>query len=407
MSTVALRPFTTGKGRQGAYGTNQPEPTRTAFWNRMYDTTFAPDLNEADSYGIALLEVRAGSIPEWAEGGTYLAGEQVAYGSPYKTYTKNNLYNNPPTQPPPGNGDWQEDPEPAANGFLSYRVGGTPATSPQWGVPDGNHLTGINGIRFAADNTYGYGYKGDIEIYMLPPGAPYPSGWVDLADPSWELYARIPEADLRAVPYGSQVVFPYNDYVTAEGKAAYNTGRVLIVVLSAMRSKSYPQSPLEAPFFFYSPNFGIEYTYTSGPPPAPPAKAAPGGGAPKKPDMSKLRLPWRGDFDSDDNKHRANIRKLESWANNLDKTLVADGSPVDRKIAQVARAAVASKHAVHVHEQGSASDVWRIKHELDYQPNVTVVDSAGTQVEGDVEYPSANEIVARFTAPFSGRAYLS
>jgi hypothetical protein len=59
------------------------------------------------------------------------------------------------------------------------------------------------------------------------------------------------------------------------------------------------------------------------------------------------------------------------------------------------------------HVQASAAAVWTIAHPLEYHPAVTVVDSAGKQVIGDVEYLGSGQVVLRFTGPFSGEAYLT
>lgn len=61
----------------------------------------------------------------------------------------------------------------------------------------------------------------------------------------------------------------------------------------------------------------------------------------------------------------------------------------------------------YVHTQYSASNRWEISHNLNYQPNVTVVDSAGTIIEGAIEYTGPNSIVLLFSASFAGTAYLS
>jgi hypothetical protein len=61
----------------------------------------------------------------------------------------------------------------------------------------------------------------------------------------------------------------------------------------------------------------------------------------------------------------------------------------------------------YAHTQGTASATWTINHNLDFYPNVTVVDSAGTIVEGEIAYTSRNQIVLTFSAAFSGKAYLS
>lgn len=61
----------------------------------------------------------------------------------------------------------------------------------------------------------------------------------------------------------------------------------------------------------------------------------------------------------------------------------------------------------YMHTQYSASNRWEITHNLMYNPNVTVVDSAGTLIEGAIEYNGPNSIVLLFSASFAGKAYLS
>lgn len=60
-----------------------------------------------------------------------------------------------------------------------------------------------------------------------------------------------------------------------------------------------------------------------------------------------------------------------------------------------------------VYEQTTASSEWTVDHDLGGQPQVTVVDSAGTQVVGEVRYVSESRVVVEFSAPFSGFAYLT
>ena len=59
------------------------------------------------------------------------------------------------------------------------------------------------------------------------------------------------------------------------------------------------------------------------------------------------------------------------------------------------------------HVQGAASATWTIVHNLDFYPNVTVIDSAGTIVEGEIAYTNRNQVVLTFSASFSGQAFLS
>jgi hypothetical protein len=61
----------------------------------------------------------------------------------------------------------------------------------------------------------------------------------------------------------------------------------------------------------------------------------------------------------------------------------------------------------YVHTQLLASDTWVVVHNLNFYPNVTVVDSGGSMYEGEIAYNSANQLTLTFSAAFSGTAYLS
>lgn len=61
----------------------------------------------------------------------------------------------------------------------------------------------------------------------------------------------------------------------------------------------------------------------------------------------------------------------------------------------------------YVHNQAVAAVTWVIDHPLGFRPNVTVVDSAGETVEGEVIYTDTDTITLHFSAAFSGIAYLS
>lgn len=61
----------------------------------------------------------------------------------------------------------------------------------------------------------------------------------------------------------------------------------------------------------------------------------------------------------------------------------------------------------YVHTQASVSSTWSITHALGGRPSVTVVDSSGTVVIGDINYNSDTQVTISFTSPFSGYAYLT
>jgi uncharacterized protein with beta-barrel porin domain len=57
--------------------------------------------------------------------------------------------------------------------------------------------------------------------------------------------------------------------------------------------------------------------------------------------------------------------------------------------------------------QGTPEAIWLMSHPLNKFPSVTVIDSAGSIVEGDVEYISLSQVKVTFDAGFSGKAYLN
>ncbi len=61
----------------------------------------------------------------------------------------------------------------------------------------------------------------------------------------------------------------------------------------------------------------------------------------------------------------------------------------------------------YVHEQIAPVSVWDITHNLGKYPAVSIIDTAGTLVIGDVQYTSLNTIKIIFSSPFSGKAYLN
>ena len=61
----------------------------------------------------------------------------------------------------------------------------------------------------------------------------------------------------------------------------------------------------------------------------------------------------------------------------------------------------------YVHDQMTSVSEWYIYHGLNKYPAITVVDSAGSVVLGEIQYVSQNEVVLRFISEFSGIAYLN
>jgi hypothetical protein len=63
--------------------------------------------------------------------------------------------------------------------------------------------------------------------------------------------------------------------------------------------------------------------------------------------------------------------------------------------------------AVYTHHQGPASAHWVVDHNLGFNPNIIVIDSAGSIVEGEIVYTNSNSLNLDFSGAFSGVAYLS
>lgn len=64
-------------------------------------------------------------------------------------------------------------------------------------------------------------------------------------------------------------------------------------------------------------------------------------------------------------------------------------------------------HSGYVHDQFNPSDIWVITHNLNKNPSITVVNSAGDEVEGAVTINSLNQVTITFCGAFSGKAYLN
>ncbi len=59
----------------------------------------------------------------------------------------------------------------------------------------------------------------------------------------------------------------------------------------------------------------------------------------------------------------------------------------------------------YTHEQSVPSATWTVTHNLSKRCSVSVVDSTGRIVGGDVEYVDDNSLTLTFVGGFSGKAY--
>lgn len=60
-----------------------------------------------------------------------------------------------------------------------------------------------------------------------------------------------------------------------------------------------------------------------------------------------------------------------------------------------------------LYTQTIASDTWSIQHNLNKYPSVSVIDSAGDEVIGEVEYNTINKVTISFKGAFKGTATLN
>lgn len=61
----------------------------------------------------------------------------------------------------------------------------------------------------------------------------------------------------------------------------------------------------------------------------------------------------------------------------------------------------------YIHTQTVASATWTVVHNLNKFPSVSIVDSANAEVIGEVEHIDSNNLLVKFSAAFSGKAYIN
>jgi hypothetical protein len=59
------------------------------------------------------------------------------------------------------------------------------------------------------------------------------------------------------------------------------------------------------------------------------------------------------------------------------------------------------------YDQGVASTIWNVTHNLNKFPSATIVDSGGSVVEGCVDYIDKNNVTLTFSAAFTGKAHFN
>ena len=59
------------------------------------------------------------------------------------------------------------------------------------------------------------------------------------------------------------------------------------------------------------------------------------------------------------------------------------------------------------HTQSIPDNIWVISHNLGKYPAVSVIDSSGSEVEGEILHTDSNTVIVTFAAAFSGKAFLN
>ena len=106
--------------------------------------------------------------------------------------------------------------------------------------------------------------------------------------------------------------------------------------------------------------------------------------------------------------------KVQSYTDNGDGfyTLTlgyigGSGVLTDQDIYDIANFTIAKSDKTFEFDQGQPALVWTIQHNLNKFPSVSVVDTANTVVNSQVNYVDKNNITINNTAQFAGKAYLN
>jgi hypothetical protein len=108
----------------------------------------------------------------------------------------------------------------------------------------------------------------------------------------------------------------------------------------------------------------------------------------------------------------ASIEDVEDWNQAYDDSVVGftvnQGADTTFTIQRRNSADITATYkSGYEFNQNSPSNTWVITHNLNKRPSVTVIDSAGSEVEGEVTINSLNQITIVFCSAFSGKALLN
>lgn len=107
--------------------------------------------------------------------------------------------------------------------------------------------------------------------------------------------------------------------------------------------------------------------------------------------------------------HRPDLRQLDRMTSNTGNQLaqLVSRQGLETKTGPPGAQGPPGEAATFVFTEGVPATIWTIKHNLKRFPSVTVIDTAGDEVQGIVEYVSNNELKIVFSATVTGTAYLN
>lgn len=86
---------------------------------------------------------------------------------------------------------------------------------------------------------------------------------------------------------------------------------------------------------------------------------------------------------------------------------VADDKPINVQVGETVQINYVTGLDLHYEQEFTDEDEFTITHNMGKYPAITVIDTAGDEVEGDYTYIDINTLVVSFSAPFSGKVVLN
>lgn len=108
---------------------------------------------------------------------------------------------------------------------------------------------------------------------------------------------------------------------------------------------------------------------------------------------------------TDEEKYYWNSKVDKNWGEENSGKFLIVGNDGIVTLSEIRDFTISDKFLVYT--KNTPADEWIINHYLEKYPSVTVVDSAGTIITGEVTYINENTLKIAFQSAFSGKAYLN